>query len=219
MKNTLKNARKSFLAGLLVILPVAGSILIIWKLFETFTNFLLLPGLKDEPWTPLYRVIALASFLVLVTLVGWITRLVAGKRMIAITEHFIGRVPLLSKIYLFIKEVSSTMLGGRKTVFDRVVLVEFPRPGIYAVGFVTNEAEGEIQHRTKEVTINVFIPTTPNPTSGFLQIIPRDQTINLDMSVSDGMKLVISGGSVAPSWTPPRAATTPDPVPVNISRA
>jgi uncharacterized membrane protein len=219
MQKTLKNARKSFLAGLLVILPVAGSIWIIWKLFETFTNLLLLPIWKDDPWTPLYRVIALAVFLLLVTLVGWVTRLMAGKRIIALTEHFIGRVPLFSKIYLFIKEVSNTMLGQRKTVFDRVVLVEYPRPGIYAIGFVTNESVAEIQYRTKEHTINVFVPTTPNPTSGFLLVIPRNQTTNLDMTVADGMKLVISGGAFSPSWTPPRVANAPDPGPVNAARA
>ncbi len=209
-----KSLRNSFLAGLLVVGPVAASIFVTLKLFEKFTNLLLLDEWKTSPYSFLYRIVAVVVFLALMVLVGWITRLMIGKRLLTATENIITRVPLLNKIYLFIKEVSDTMLGRRKTVFDRVVLFEYPRPGVYAVGFVTNEDQGEIQHKTSSQTINVFLPTTPNPTSGFLLIVPRDQIINLDMSVTDGMKLVISGGAVAPPYKPrlpnnPPASSTP----------
>jgi len=118
------------------------------------------------------------------------------------TEGLILRIPVLNKIYGFAKDVSDTMLAGKKTVFERVVLVEYPRPGMYALGFVTNETEGEAQAKTKEPVISVFIPTTPNPTSGFLALVPRDNVIAMDMTVAEGMKFVISGGSVVPPYKP-----------------
>jgi uncharacterized membrane protein len=193
-----KSARNSFFAGLVVVVPVVASVAILWGFFNWVTDFLLPGALREHQQTFLYRVIALVSFVVFVTAVGWVTRLVAGRRMVALGEKIIGRVPLLNRIYGFVKEVSNTMFGGRKTVFRQVVLVEFPRTGIYSLGFVTSETEGEAQAKTKETVINVFIPTTPNPTSGFLVLVPRKQVINLDMTVGEGMKMVVSGGAVVP---------------------
>jgi uncharacterized membrane protein len=132
-----------------------------------------------------------------------------GKRALAITEAVIKRVPLLNKTYGFVKEVSHTLLGQEKTVFQRVVLVEYPRSGVYTIGFVTSEAGGEVQEKTQETVVNVFLPTTPNPTSGWLALVPREQVQDLDMSVAEGMKLIISGGAVVPPHparpTPPLA--------------
>ena len=98
------------------------------------------------------------------------------------------------------KDVSQTILSGKKTMFQRVVLVEFPRPGIYSFGFVTGETKGEAQEKIRETVINVFVPTTPNPTSGFLLLVPREQLIELDMTVAEGLKMVISGGTVVPPY-------------------
>src|ERR1022692_778229 len=106
-------------------------------------------------------------------------------------------VPVAASLLILI-----TMLSGRKTMFQRVVLVEFPRPGVYSIGFVTSETAGETQVKTKEEVINVFVPTTPNPTSGFLILVPRQQLIDLKMTVAEGMKLVISGGTVVPPYPP-----------------
>src|SRR5262249_36517756 len=107
---------------------------------------------------------------------------------------------LLNKIYPFMKEVSQTMLSGRKTMFQKVVLIEYPRPGIYSLGFVTSETGSEAQEKTKENVVNVFVPTTPNPTSGFLLLVPRDKIADLEMRVADGLKMVISGGAVVPPY-------------------
>jgi uncharacterized membrane protein len=208
MSDVGKKIRNSFFAGLLVVVPVAVSVGILWWLFTWFTNFLLPVWLRrvleDLPYPEtLYRLIALGVFVLFVIGVGWVTRLVIGRQMLAVIESWMGRVPLLNKIYGFVKEVSQTLLGQRKTVFERVVMLEYPRPGIYAIAFVTNEAEGEVQARTQQRVINVFLPTTPNPTSGFLLIVPADQLIDLKMSVADAMKLVISGGSVAPPYPLP----------------
>jgi uncharacterized membrane protein len=193
--------RNSFFAGLLVVVPAAASVLILLGLFNWVTDFMLPESLRTQLLTPLYRIGALILFVAFTTFTGWITRLVVGKQMIAFGEEMIARVPLLNKTYGFIKEISQTLLSGRKTMFRRVVLVQFPRPGIYSIGFVTSEAAGEAQAKTRETVINVFVPTTPNPTSGFLILVPRPQLIDLDMSVAEGMKLVISGGVVVPPYT------------------
>lgn len=200
MKHFWKGLRISFFAGLLVVVPVAASILILLGVFTWLTNFMLPESLHTRDWAFFYRVLALLIFVVFVSAVGWATRLVMGRRVVAMTEALLHRVPLLNSIYGFVKQVSQTMFSGRKTMFKRVVLVEFPRPGIYSIGFVTSEAEGEVQTKTKETVINVFVPTTPNPTSGFLVLVPREQVRNLDMSVADGMKMVISGGAVMPQY-------------------
>ncbi len=210
MSELWKSIQKSFFAGLVVVVPVAASIAILLGLFNWVTNFLLPESLQSHRGTFLYRVVALLFVVLFVAAVGWLTRLVIGRRLVAVGEAFIGRVPLLNKIYGFMREVSQTMLAGKRTMFQRVVLLEFPRHGMYAIGFVTSEAAGEAQARTREAVINVFVPTTPNPTSGFLVLVPREQLIDLDMSVAEGMKLVISGGTVVPPWLPktqPPAAT------------
>jgi uncharacterized membrane protein len=202
MSEMWKDLRNSFFAGLLVVVPVAASLLILLGIFTWVTDFMLPDALRQQMFTPLYRIIALVAFIAFTTGVGWITRHVVGKRMVAATESTIGRVPLLNKTYGFMKEISHTLLSGRKTMFQRVVLVEFPRPGVYTVGFVTGETQGEVQEKTGETVINVFVPTTPNPTSGFLILVPREQVVDLTMTVAEGMKMVISGGTVVPSYIP-----------------
>jgi len=198
-----KSLRNSFFAGLLVVVPVAASVLILLGIFTWVTDFMLPDSLRQQMFTPLYRIAALVLFVMFTVTVGWVTRLVVGKKMVSATEAIITRVPLLNKTYGFMKEISQTLLSGRKTMFQRVVLVEFPRAGVYSIGFVTSETAGEPQAKTRETVINVFVPTTPNPTSGFLILVPRGQLIELDMTVAEGMKMVISGGAVVPPYLPP----------------
>jgi uncharacterized membrane protein len=162
----------------------------------------------------LYRIIVAVLFVVFTTFVGWITRMVAGRQLVAMTESLIKHVPLLNKTYGFMKDVSQTVLSGKKTMFQRVVLVEFPRPGIYSIGFVTGETRGEVQEKTKETVINVFVPTTPNPTSGFLLLVPHQQLIEMNMTVAEGLKMVISGGTVVP----PYLAGAPQPLVARSTR-
>jgi uncharacterized membrane protein len=202
MGNVWKNLRNSFFAGLLVVVPVAASLLILLGVFTWVTDFMLPDSLRQQMLTPLYRIIALVLFIAFTMAVGWVTRLVVGKRMVSATEAIITRVPLLNKTYGFVKEISQTLLSGRKTMFQRVVMVEFPRAGVYSIGFVTSDTGGEAQAKTRETVINVFVPTTPNPTSGFLILVPRGQLIDLEMSVAEGMKMVISGGAVVPPYPP-----------------
>ncbi len=203
MNSFWKSARNSFFAGLVAVVPIAGSLIILLWLFNMVTD-VLLPGFVREqletlPYPEfLFRVLALVIFVALVTMVGWVTRLVVGKRLQTMMETLLGRVPLLNKVYAFMKEVSHTMLGGKKTMFQRVVLVEYPRAGLYSLGFVTNEFGGEAEAKTGKELISVFFPTTPNPTSGWLALIPRDEVRALDMSVAEAIKMIISGGTIVP---------------------
>jgi uncharacterized membrane protein len=202
MNETLVNLRKSFFAGLLVVVPVAASVLILLGIFTWVTNFMLPDSLRQQMLTPLYRIVALILFVVFTIGTGRVTRLVAGKRMVSATESLITHVPLLNKTYGFMKEISQTVLSGKKTMFRRVVLVEFPRAGMYTIGFVTSEAGGEVQEKMRDALINVFVPAAPNPTSGILLFIPRGELFDLEMSVAEGMKMVISCGSVVPPHGP-----------------
>ena len=190
-----KSLRNSFFAGLLIVLPVGASLGLLWWLVMLVTAWL------PEPVSaPHYRLLAVMVLIVLTVGVGWLARRVAGKRLIDVAELLIRQVPLLNRIYPFMKEISDTVLSGKKTMFQRVVLVEFPRPGVFAIGFVTGPTAGEVPAQTRSPLLNVFVPTTPIPTNGFLILVPPEQVVNLEMTVAEGMKLVISGGTVVPPY-------------------
>lgn len=159
-----------------------------------------LEGWRRDFYTGLLNLSALVVTLVFIVLVGMTTKNVLGKRLLMLWDEVISRVPLLSKIYETVKQITETLWTSKKTVFSKVVLIEYPRPGAFAIGFITSESKGEVQERTHADVVNVFIPTTPNPTSGWLAILPRNQVTVLDMTVADGFKMVISGGSVVPPY-------------------
>ncbi len=197
-----RDLRNSFFAGLVVILPVAASVGILLWLFNLFTGWLV-PGVWREadgtvPFP--YRVIALALFLALMIGLGWLTRRVAGRELVKLVEQMIARVPLLNKTYEFATQVRDMMLGGTKSAFERVVVVEYPRPGIYTLAFATQTVGGESRERTGAELVSVFLPTPPNPTTGYLVLFPRAQVVELEMSVADAMKMSFSGGAVVPPY-------------------
>jgi uncharacterized membrane protein len=119
------------------------------------------------------------------------------------------RIPLANRIYNAVQQISTAFLGSTRSIFHTVVLLEYPRKGIYSLGFLTTEGTGEVQHKTADQVACVFVPTTPNPTSGMLVFVPKEDLIYLDMTTEDGLKLVVSGGVVAPSYTP-GIATAPE---------
>ncbi|MCX5656801.1 MAG: DUF502 domain-containing protein, partial [Candidatus Omnitrophica bacterium] len=129
-----------------------------------------------------------------ISLVGSATKNIFGKRLISFTEKLILKFPFFGRIYAGTKEISNAFLLSNKGAFMKVVLVEFPKEGSYALGFITSAAKGEIQDKTKNNVLSVLVPTTPNPTSGFLLFIPMDKLIFLDMTIEEGIKLIISGG-------------------------
>ena len=210
--------RANFLTGLFLVLPAVVSLAIIKWLFgtvSTVTDLLLFflppevthrPG-ADGPGTgPMFWYWSLVALLVAVLLVSTLGRLARnyiGKKTIEWVEAVMLRIPLFNKIYGAIKQVNEAFSSGSKNSFQTVVLVEFPREGLYSVGFVTSEQRQEVQVKTKEKVVSVFIPTTPNPTSGFLVLVPEDKVTKLEMSVPDAIKYIVSLGSISQGYIPP----------------
>jgi uncharacterized membrane protein len=204
----LKTARNAFISGLLMLAPVGVTIFVIKFLVETlggpasrlFFFFIDDSLLETNPMLNV-AVVIISAFIVviLITLFGWFTSFIIGKFFMGWIEKTISTVPLVRSVYMTVKQIVDTFSRSNKAVFRKTVLTEYPRKGVYVIGFVTGECRGEIQDKTKEFLINVFVPTTPNPTSGFLLLVPQREVIELDMSVSDGMKAIISGGAVMPS--------------------
>jgi uncharacterized membrane protein len=210
--------RASFFTGLLIVLPGVVTLAVVKWFFGTvssFTDALLffLPHFLDPKiifvngqsgamfwyWSLLALVVGVVS----VSVVGGMTRYYIGKRLIAWADNAMLRVPVLNKIYGTIKQVDEAFTSGKKSSFKTVVLVEYPREGIYSVGFITSERADEVEAKTNQRCVCVFIPTTPIPTGGFLIIVPEEKVIKLDMSVADGFKYIISLGAIANEYTPP----------------
>ena len=214
--------RANFLTGLAVLLPVSLTLAIVGWFFGSIANFtdqllFFLPHALTHaegdrgPTHWYWSLAALALAVALVSLAGLLTRYYVGKRLIAWMDATMLRVPLINRIYAVIKQVNEAFTSSQKNSFKTVVLVEFPRAGSYSLGFITAEQHAEIQARTQEHVVGVFIPTTPNPTSGFLILIPEDKVTKLDMSVADGLKYIVSLGSITPEWAglrPTRPAPT-----------
>jgi uncharacterized membrane protein len=145
-------------------------------------------------------------------MLGFLSKYFLGKTVIHFTEQLIARVPFVNSVYKSVKQIVETFSKNRAAVFQTTVLIEYPRQGMYAIGFLTSESQGEVQTKTKEQVVNVFLPTTPNPTSGFLLLVPRENIVFLDMSVADGMKMIISGGVVNPEWFPKKSVPPTSPL-------
>jgi uncharacterized membrane protein len=139
-------------------------------------------------------------FLIFTVVVGWIAKGLIGRSLILFAESLVNRMPVVRSIYSGVKQIAETVFAQSERSFEKACLVEYPRKGIWAIGFISTEARGEINEKTRmdgEV-LSVFVPTTPNPTSGFLLYFPRSDVIELDMSIEDAAKLVISAGLVYP---------------------
>ena len=204
--------RANFLTGFVVTLPAIISIAAVLWVFKTISNLtdLLLffvpktithagGGQGDMYW--FWSVVALALAVALISGVGVLARYYIGKRIIEWLDSVMMQVPLLNKFYGAIKQVNEAF-SGDKNSFKTVVMVQFPSPGTYSIGFITNEQQGEVQQKTREKVVCVFVPTTPNPTSGFLILVPEDKVTRLDMSVAEGIKYIVSLGSISPEPSP-----------------
>lgn len=192
----LGHLRRYFITGILAILPVGITAWVLYKIFVTVDTAM-------RPWTARWLGfeipgIGFAATIVAVFIVGVFASNIIGRTIIHRFEEFFAKVPLFSRIYIAVKQIGESVIGSRKKLFRRVVLFEYPRRGSWAMGFVTSEHTGVLHRRTDKPYFHVFVPTTPNPTSGFLLFLPAEDLIDLDMSVEDGLKLVISGGAVSP---------------------
>jgi uncharacterized membrane protein len=200
--------RRYFLAGLAVILPTAITAYILWFLFTKLDGIL---GAYLREKTGLsFPGIGLAAIVLIVLLAGVMASNLIGKRLIRFVQRGLESIPLFSRVYVAIRQISETLLSERSNVFRQVALVEYPRSGLYSICFLTSHNRGEIAAKLARKTVNVFLPTSPNPTSGFMLVVPAEDLIPLDMSVEDGMKMVISAGSYTPFGSPGRAAHLPE---------
>jgi uncharacterized membrane protein len=205
MKTSLKN---SFITGLVLTLPIGITLFFVdimlrcvGKPASRVLFYWLDPGMRDTSLaTAALEIISIAMVVIIIIAVGFLSKLFFGKFIISATEKFINHVPFISTVYKTVKQITETFGNSEKSSFSKTVLIEYPKEGCYAIGFLSSETEGEVQDKTGEVVANVFVPTTPNPTSGFLLMVPKKKIISLDMSVADGMKLIISGGIVVPPY-------------------
>lgn len=194
--------RNSLLTGIVVALPVTVTVWLIYT-FVNFVDRVIKPLIPDRYNPETYLPFALPGLGVVVAVIG-LTALGAlaanffGRSLIGVGERLLNSVPLVRNVYGAVKQIAETVFSSRQQSFQEVVLVEFPTQGSYAVGFVTADARGEIQDDVGEDAIGVFVPTTPNPTSGFLLYTPRSRITALSMSVEEAAKMIISFGLVTP---------------------
>ena len=194
--------RRYFLAGLLVTAPLGITALIAWWIInfidEWITPFI---PTKYNPETYLPFSLPGLGLLILfiaLTLIGALTAGLIGRWVVRTGERILNRMPVVRSVYSAFKQIFETILAQQSNAFREAVLIEYPRRGIWAIGFITGTTKGEVQNLTLEETVNIFLPTTPNPTSGFLLFVPREEVVPLDMSVEEAVKMVISGGIVTP---------------------
>ncbi len=193
--------KRNFLAGLLVLLPISLTIYVIVFLFKLVDRFLDYLPTKYNPQTYLPFHLPGLGFILLVFIIffiGLLARNYIGHKLVDIWEQLVGRIPFIRSIYIATKQLAETIFLKTNTNLKRVVLVEYPRKGLYVLGFTTGITKGEIQEKTHKKVINVFIPTTPNPTSGFYLLVPEEDLKYLEMAVEDAFKLLISGGIITP---------------------
>jgi len=199
--------RNYFLTGFIVCAPLAITIWLIWS-FVGWVDSWVVPYIpaayNPDAYVP-FRVpgMGLIIALVLITLVGFLTANIIGRKIVSMGEFIVGRMPLVRSIYNGLKQIIETVLSDKSNTFQKVGLIEYPRKGIYALVFMATETGGEVRAKVGDAagqTLAVFLPTTPNPTSGFLLFVPKAEVIELSMSVEDGAKLVISAGLVSPEY-------------------
>ncbi len=194
--------RAYLFAGVLVTAPIFITFYLAW-LFVTFVDGKIEPLIpaKYNPETYLPFAIPGLGLVVLIfslMLVGALTAGFFGRLWMRFSEQALNQMPVIRNVYSAVKQILETVLAQQSNAFREAVLIEYPRRGIWAIGFLTGSTKGEVQNLTEEECINVFLPTTPNPTSGFLLFVPKKDIIHLSMSVEDAIKMVISGGIVTP---------------------
>ena len=208
----LARLRTSFLTGIVVIAPVALTLWLIWSVIGWFDGFVL-PFVPDayRPEQILntifgydlklnIRGVGVVVFLIFATLVGWLAKGLIGRSFIKYAENLVNRMPVVRSFYSGIKQIAETVFAQQERSFEKACMIEYPRKGIWAIGFISTTAKGEIAERNSSEgpMVSVFVPTTPNPTSGFLLFFPKADIVELDMSIEDAAKLVISAGLVYP---------------------
>ncbi|MEQ8356986.1 MAG: DUF502 domain-containing protein [Kiloniellaceae bacterium] len=209
-KSAAMRLRNYLLAGVLVTAPISITFWLTWRVI-TFIDDRVTPIIPPQ-WNPESYLpfgvpgLGLIVAVIALTLIGFLAAGYVGRVTMRIGERIVGRVPIVRSVYGWIKQVVETVLSQSSAAFSEVVLIEYPRPGCWAVGFITGRTVGEVQRLTAATVYNVFVPATPNPTTGFLLFVPKSDVHHLDLTVEEGIKLVISGGIVVPEQEGAEAA-------------
>ncbi|MCT2538380.1 DUF502 domain-containing protein [Sedimentimonas flavescens] len=211
--------RASFLTGLVVIAPIGLTVWIMWTVAGWVDSWVL--PMVPHPWRPEQYVginlrgIGVLIFLLFTIIVGWLAKGLIGRSLLRAGERLVDRMPVVRSVYNGLKQIAETVLSQGEAKFDKACLIEYPRPGLKAVAFVSSRAKGEIASNADpdDPLISVFLPTTPNPTSGFLLFVPQSQITYLNMGVEDAAKLIISAGLVYPSPKSPDKPATKERAP------
>jgi uncharacterized membrane protein len=197
-----RHLRGYFLAGILITAPIGITFYFAWLIIgwvDSKVTPLLPPLYNPENYLPFgVPGLGLLVIALVLTLIGWLTAGIMGRLWVRITENLLSRMPVIRSVYGAIKQIFETVLSNQSDAFREVVLFEYPRRGAWAMGFITGKTEGEIQDSTEDEVVNVFLPTTPNPTSGYLLFLPKRELVVLSMTVEEGIKMVVSGGIVTP---------------------
>lgn len=197
-----RHLRGYFFAGILITAPIAITFYLAWLIVEWIDSKVtpLIPPLYNpETYLP-FSVPGLGLIVVclVLTMIGAMTAGMLGRFWVRTSERILNRMPIIRSVYSAIKQIFETVFANQSNAFREVVLFEYPRRGSWAMGFITGTTEGEIQDSTEDDVVNVFLPTTPNPTSGYLLFLPRRELVVLSMTVEEGIKMIVSGGIVTP---------------------
>lgn len=200
--------RNYFITGIIVVAPISLTIYLVSLIINLIDNKIL-PLLPERYNPETYLPFAVPGigviiFVVALTLIGWLTTGLIGRTVVRVGENLLDRMPIVRSVYSALKQIFETVFNQSSRAFRDVVLISYPRPGCWALGFATGTTKGEVQEAIQDEVVNVFLPTTPNPTSGFLLFLPKKDVIHLEMTVEQGIKLIISGGVVTPEMTKSR---------------
>ncbi len=222
--------RGYFLAGILVTAPIGLTVFLTWMFLrfiddrvtalipEAYNPFNYLPTI----WPGLELVKSLLSLVLVIVFfisAGWFARNFLGRLLYQLAEYIVDRMPVIRNIYGALKQIFETIMASQSQAFRDVVMFQYPRPGIWAIGFVTGVTKGEVQRLTDNEVVNVFLPTTPNPTSGFLLFLPRKDLTVLNMTVEEGIKMIVSGGIITPPDTAEHAEAVKEKKPATSLRS
>ena len=196
-KSVFTSIRNNFIAGVVVLIPI-GITVYLTLFFINISSKILPKEINPNHYLP-YNIPGLEILIsiILITLVGWLSLSFIGKRLFDLFENILNKIPILRTIYSAVGQLIETFAKSKSSK-KNVVLIEYPRKGVWAVGFATKENTGEIKKKTGQELINVFVPTTPNPTSGFLLMFPKNEVIYLDLSFEEASKFIVSAGSTNP---------------------
>ncbi len=210
-----RRLRMYFVTGLLVLVPLVLTGYIIWNLFLAIDGILrgVVYNLLLEQFGVSFGKtqipgIGFITLIFVIILTGAVTRNYFGRKVVAFGDQVVDRIPLINRVYGAIKQISQALFSSKREVFEKAVLFEYPRKGIYSIGFYTQDTRGVVQESLDVDVVSVFLPTTPNPTSGFLLFVPKNEIVDLDLSIEDALKLVISGGAVVPKRDGSASVTT-----------